>query len=273
MPQPQKFYDRLSGRVAIVTGAGSQGPGFGTGKAISVAFAREGAQVCLVDLYAERAEETRQLIVEAGGDAFVMTGDITDGAVCAGIVKATLERYGRLDVLVNNVGISGGYPDIWDMDDAHWARHVDANLKSCVLMTKHAMRPLIDSQRGSIVNISSTAALLASGGAFAYAPAKAAVIQFTREIAVKYGRKGVRANVICPGHIVTPHVAGFFDEAAFEIRRKVAPLGITGDAWDIASAAVFFASDESRFVTAACLAVDGGVTQTMQLSAHALIND
>ena len=273
MPQPQKFYDRLSGRVAIVTGAGSQGPGFGTGKAISVAFAREGAKVCLVDLYPERAEETRQLIVDVGGDAFVHAGDITDSAVCAAIVQATLERYGRLDVLVNNVGVSGGYAEIWDMDEAHWSRHVDANLKSCVLMTKHAMRPLIESKRGSIINIASTAALLASGGAFAYGPAKAAMIHFTREIAVKYGRKGVRANAICPGHIVTPHVAGFFDEAAFEVRRKVAPLGITGDAWDIATAAVFFAGHDSRFVTAACLAVDGGVTQTMQMTAHALIND
>jgi NAD(P)-dependent dehydrogenase (short-subunit alcohol dehydrogenase family) len=140
-------------------------------------------------------------------------------------------------------------------------------------MTKHAMRPLIASTRGSIVNISSTAALLASGGAYAYAPAKAAMIAFTREIAVKHGRQGVRANVICPGHIVTPHVAGFFDAAAFERRRKVAPLGITGDAWDVASAAVFFASDEARFITAACLAVDGGVTQTMQMTAVGLVGE
>ncbi len=273
MPQPKKFYDRLTGRVAIVTGAGSQGEGVGTGKAMSIAFAREGAKVCLVDLHAERAEETRQLIVAAGGDAFVHAGDVTDSAVCAAIVKATLERYGRLDILVNNVGVSGGYSELWEMDEQHWSRVLDLNLKSCVLMTKHALRPLIESQRGSIINISSTAALLASGSAFAYGPGKAAVIEFTREIAVKYGRNGVRANTICPGHIYTPHVSGFFDEATFQSRRKVAPLGITGDAWDIATAAIFFASDESRFVTATCLAVDGGVTQTMQMTAHALIND
>jgi NAD(P)-dependent dehydrogenase (short-subunit alcohol dehydrogenase family) len=273
MPEPKKFYDRLSERVAIVTGAGSQGTGVGTGKAISVAFAREGARVCLVDLHPERAEETRQIIADAGGDAFVHAGDVTDSAACAAIVKATLARYGRLDILVNNVGVSGGDGEIWEMDEERWARRLDANFKSCVLMTKHAMRPLIQSKHGSIISISSTAALLASGGTFSYGPGKAAMIEFTREIAVKYGRQGIRANTICPGHILTPHVAGFFDEAAFESRRKVAPLGVTGDAWDIATAAVFFASDESRFISAACLAVDGGVTQTMQLTAHALIND
>lgn len=271
MPEPTRYYDRLAGRVAIVTGAGSQGAGVGTGKAISIAFAREGARVCLVDLHAERAEETRASIAAAGGEVFVVAGDVTDTRVCAGIVAATLERYGRLDVLVNNVGVSGGGGEISDLDEEKWSKVVDANLKSCVLMTKHAMPSLVASTHGSIVNISSTAALLGSGGAYAYAPAKAAMIAFTREIAVKYGRQGVRANVICPGHIVTPHVAGFFDAAAFETRRKVAPLGVTGDAWDVAGAALFFASDESRFVTAQTLAVDGGTTQTMPITAHALI--
>lgn len=271
MPEPRKFYDRLAGRVAIVTGAGSQGEGVGTGKAISVAFAREGARVCLVDLHRERAEETRSMIEAAGGTAFVHAGDVTDTRVCAAIVAATLERYGRLDVLVNNVGVSAGGGEVSDLDEEKWSKVVDANLKSAVLMSKHALPPLVASGHAAIVNISSTAALLASGGAWAYGPAKAALIAFTREIAVKYGRQGVRANAICPGHIVTPHVAGFFDAAAFELRRKVAPLGITGDAWDVAAAAVFFASDESRFVTGQCLAVDGGVTQTMQLTAHALI--
>ena len=235
MPQPGKFYDRLSGRVAIVTGAGSQGPGYGTGKAIAYAYAREGAAVCLVDLNLERADETRALIESDGGRCFVHAGDVTDSATCAAIVATTLERYGRLDLLVNNVGVSGG-DDLARLDEARWSFLMDANLKTCVLMTKHAIGPLIASTHGSIVNISSSAALLASGGAYAYGPAKAAMIAFTREVAVKYGRQGVRANAICPGHIVTPHVAGFFDEAAFEKRRKVAPLGIVGDAWDVAGA-------------------------------------
>jgi NAD(P)-dependent dehydrogenase (short-subunit alcohol dehydrogenase family) len=273
MPKPEKFYDRLSGFVAIVTGAGSQGPGYGTGKAIAYAFAREGAKICLVDLDAARAEETKALIEADGGDAFVIGADVTDSAACAGIVGATLDRYNRLDVLVNNVGVSGGGGDIWNLDEARWHRMVDANFTSSVLMTKHAMPHLIASGHGAIVNIASTAALLASGGAYAYGPAKAAMIAFTREIAVQYGRQNLRANIIAPGHIVTPHVSGFFDETGFEKRRKVAPLGITGDAWDIAAAAVYLSNAESRFVTGVCIPVDGGVTQTMQMSAHALIGD
>lgn len=273
MPEPKKFYDRLGGRVAIVTGAGSQGPGVGTGKAIAYAFAREGAKVCLVDLHPERAEETRQMIAAAGGESFVQPGDVADSTSCADMVKATLARYGRLDILVNNAAVSGADGDLAMLDEALWQQRFDINFKSCLLMTKHAIPHLVASGQGAIVNISSTAALLASGGSYAYGPAKAAMIEFSREIAVRYGRQGLRSNTICPGHIVTPHVAAFFDEDAFEVRRKVAPLGITGDAWDIAAAAVYFASDESRFVTAACLAVDGGVTQTMQLTAHGFIND
>lgn len=273
MPQPTRFYNRLAGRVAIVTGAGSQGEGIGTGKAIAWLFAREACKVCLADLDPARAEATSRMIAAEGGEAFVMGGDITDSTACANIVAVTRERYGRLDILVNNVGVSGGHGDIWDMDEVRWQRMVAANFNSCVLMTKHAMRPLIASGHGSIVNISSTAALLASGGAFAYGPAKAAMMAFTREIAVRYGRQGVRANVIAPGHIVTPHVAGYFNAEAFEQRRKVAPLGVTGDAWDVASAALFLAGDEARFITGVCLPVDGGVTQTMQMTAHALINE
>ncbi len=273
IPKPEKFYDRLAGNVAIVTGAGSQGAGFGTGKAIAYAFAREGAKLCLVDLDPSRAEETRELIEAEGGEAFVMAGDVTNTESCAAIVAATLERYGSLGVLVNNVGVSGGGGDIWELDEARWRRMVDANFTSAVLMTKHAMPHLIASSHGAIINIASTAALLASGGAFAYGPAKAAMIAFTREIAVKYGRRNVRANIIAPGHIVTPHVAGFFDAAAFETRRKVAPLGLIGDAWDVAAAAVYLANAESRFITGICIPVDGGVTETMQMTAHALIGD
>lgn len=273
MPQPRKYYDRLAGRVAIVTGAGSQTEGIGTGRAISAVFAGEGAKVCLVDLEPARAEVTREMIADAGGDAFVCAGDITDSAVCAGVVSAAVTRYGSLDILVNNVGVSGGAGEIWDLDEARWDRMVELNLKASVLMTKHAMRHLIASGRGAIVNVSSISALLASGGNYSYGPAKAAMIAFSRDIAITYGRRGVRTNVVAPGHIFTPHVEGFFDDAAREIRRKVAPLGIAGDAWDVAAASLFLASEEARFITGVCIAVDGGATQTMQLTAHHLIED
>ena len=273
MPEPRKFYDRLAGRVAIVTGAGSQHEGVGTGKAISVVFAREGARVCLVDREAARAEATCRMITAAGADAFVCAGDITDSTVCAAVVAATVKRYGSLDILVNNVGVSGGGGDIWELDEERWGKMMDVNLKASVLMTKHAMQHLIASGHGAIVNISSTSALLGSGRNYAYGPAKAAMIAFSRDIAVTYGRSGVRANVVAPGHIVTPHVAEFFDDAGREIRRKVAPLGVAGDAWDVAAASLFLASDEARFITGVCIAVDGGVTQTMQMTAHALIGN
>lgn len=214
------------------------------------------------------------MLIEAeGGEAFVMAGDVTSSDSCAAIVAATLQRYGSLGVLVNNVGVSGGGGDIWDLDEPRWRQLLEANFTSAVLMTKHAMPHLIASTQGAIINIASTAALLASGSAFAYGPAKAAMMAFTREIAVKYGRRNVRANIIAPGHIVTPHVSGYFDEKAFEIRRKVAPLGLTGDAWDVAAAAVYLACAESRFITGICIPVDGGVTETMQLTAHGLIGD
>jgi len=227
----------------------------------------------LVDLDPARAEETKVLIEAEGGEAFVIAGDVTSSESCAAIVAATLQRYGSLGVLVNNVGVSGGGGEIWDLDEVRWQQIVDANFTSAVLMTKHAMPHLVASTQGAIINIASTAALLASGAAFAYGPAKAAMMAFTREIAVKYGRSNVRANIIAPGHIVTPHVSGYFDEKAFEIRRKVAPLGLTGDAWDDAAAAVYLACSESRFITGICLPVDGGVTETMQLAAHGLIGD
>ncbi|MGO8858245.1 MAG: SDR family NAD(P)-dependent oxidoreductase [Steroidobacteraceae bacterium] len=273
MPQPSKFRDRLAGRVALVTGAGSQTDGIGTGRAIATVFAGEGARVCLVDQDPVRAELTRRTIEAAGGDGFVFAGDIADSAVCAAAVAATVARYGSLDILVNNVGVSGGGGELWDLDEAQWARMVDLNFKTCVLMTKHAMRPLVASGRGAIVNIASTAALLASGGNYAYGPAKAAMIAFSRDVAVTYGRRGVRSNVVAPGHIFTPHVEGFFDAAAREVRRKVAPLGVPGDAWDVAAASLFLASEEARFITGICLAVDGGVTHTMQLTAHRFIEE
>lgn len=271
MPQPRKYYDRLAGRVAIVTGAGSRSEGIGTGRAISMVFACEGARVCLVDLEPARAELTRRMIAEAGGEAFVYAGDVTDSAVCAGAVAATLERYGSLDLLVNNLGVSGGGGEVWELDEARWARMLELNLKASVLMTKHAIRPLIGSGRGAVLNVSSTSALLASGHNYSYGPAKAAMIAFSREIAVTYGRRGVRANVVAPGHIFTPHVEGFFDAAARNRRRKVAPLGVAGDAWDVAAACLFLASEEARFISGVCIAVDGGVGATMQITAHALI--
>lgn len=269
MPRPSRYLQRLAGKVAIVTGAGSQGEGFGTGKAIACVFAREGARVALVDLDAERAELTRRLIVEDGGDAFVCAADVTEPDGCRRVVAATLEHYGRLDVLVNNVGHGAGGGRLEALPDGLWQRVLDLNLKSVVLMTQQAITHLVAS-RGNVVNIASTAGLRAHGGA-AYGPSKAAVVALSRELAVMYGRDGVRANTIAPGHLFTPLVAQFVDAAGRERRRRIAPLGIEGDAWDVAAAALFLASDEARFISGVCLPVDGGVGEVAALAALEMI--
>lgn len=272
MPRPTRFCNRLAGRVAIVTGAGSPGDGVGTGRAISLLFAREGARVCLVDREAARAEETRAMIANAGGEAFVCTGDVTISSDCARFVAATLERYGGVNILVNNVGIATGSGRLDRLDEAQWDRVLGVNLKSVVLMTRHAVAPMIAAGGGSIVNISSTAGLRAHGTA-AYGPSKAAIVALSRDLAVMYGRDGIRVNTVAPGHIFTPMVAAGLDDRARTMRRKVAPLGVEGDAWDVASTALFLASDEARFVSGVCIPVDGGVTQVSALTGYDLIND
>jgi NAD(P)-dependent dehydrogenase (short-subunit alcohol dehydrogenase family) len=270
MSRPTQFFRRLLGKTALVTGAGSQGAGVGTGKAIAIVFALEGARVCLVDRERQRVEETRAEIEAAGGECFVSIADVTQSTQCERAVAATLQRYGRLDALVNNVGIGVSGGRVEQLDEAVWERVMDVNLRSAVLMCKHALPALI-AARGAIVNIASIAALRAHGGGVVYSASKAGLIAATRDLAVMYGREGVRANVVAPGHIFTPLVEGMLDRDAREVRRRIAPLGSEGDAWDVAAAALFLASDEARFITAACLPVDGGVTEIGALAAHALI--
>jgi NAD(P)-dependent dehydrogenase (short-subunit alcohol dehydrogenase family) len=261
----KQFWQRLAGKVAIVTGAGSQGTGVGTGKAIAYTFAREGAKVCLVDREPERAEETRAMILDAGGEAFVCAADVTSSLDCKRIVDSTVERYGQLDILINNVGLGAGGGRLESLDEELWDRLIDINLKSAVLMCKYAVPHLIQ-KRGSITNIASSAGLRAHGTA-AYGPSKAALIALSRELAVMYGRDGVRANTVAPGHIFTPMVEQFVSGPARTLRRDIAPLGIEGNAWDVASATLFLASEEARFISGVCLSVDGGVNEVAALAA------
>ncbi|MES2258331.1 MAG: SDR family oxidoreductase [Pseudomonadota bacterium] len=272
MPQPSKFHQRLAGKVAIVTGAGSQGEGVGTGRAIACVFAGEGAQVCLVDREAERAEETLAMIRAAGGEAFVCAGDVTSSADCARIIDETVAHYGSLQLLVNNVGIAGAIGTFENFDEAAWDRVIQVNLKSAVLMSRFAVPQMIKGGGGAIVNISSIAGIRAHGGGFAYGPSKAAMNELSCELAVAYGRQGIRANTVAPGHIVTPLSQALLPEEARAIRRKVNTLGIDGDAWDVAAATLFLASDEARFITGVLMPVDGGVVETGPLAAYALIN-
>ena len=249
---------RLEGKVAIVTGAGSSGAGIGNGKATAVLFAREGARVVLADMHEERAEETRALIRVEGGEASVFRADVTSEADCRQMVSAAVERYGRLDILVNNVGISKR-GSILDVTEEEWDRVMAVNVKTMVLVSRQAIPVMKETGGGAIINISSTAALRAHHST-PYSTSKAAVIGLTMSMAADHGPDNIRVNCIAPGLVYTPMVAPRMDEDLRRRRREAAPLGTEGAGWDVGWAAVYLASDEARWVTGVVLPVDAGLT-------------
>jgi NAD(P)-dependent dehydrogenase (short-subunit alcohol dehydrogenase family) len=251
--------NRLTGKVAIVTGAGSRGPGLGNGKATAILFAREGARVLCVDRVAERAEETVALVRAEGGEAAAHAADVTQAAECEGMVAAALARWGGLDILHNNVGIESR-KDLLDVSEAEWDQVMAVDLKSMFLATRSAVPRLIERGGGAIICVSSVAALRGHGRT-AYAAAKAGVLGFVRSLAVQLGPQGVRINAIAPGMVWTPMVEAL-GEAARERRRQAAPLGTEGTGWDVGWSAVYLASDEARWVTGQTLVIDGGLTMT-----------
>jgi NAD(P)-dependent dehydrogenase (short-subunit alcohol dehydrogenase family) len=269
VPEPTAYNATLAGKVAILTGAGTEGEGVGIGRATAVVLAREGARVCLVDRQAAHAEITLEQIKAAGAEAFVAIGDVTSRDDCSRFVEETVRRYGRLDILINNVGIAAPVA-LGDCDESAWARVMDTNLTSAMLMCRYAIPQMIKNRGGSIVNISSVAGIR-SHGSLAYGPSKAAMVALAREIALLYGPQGIRANSVAPGHILTPLALAYMSPEMRAQRRDVGPLGIEGDAWDVALAVRYLASDEARFVTGVHLPVDGGVTEIGPLPAHALI--
>ena len=250
---------RLDGKVAIVTGAGSSGPGIGNGKATAVLFAREGAKVLLVDVVVERAEETLSLIVEGGGVASVFEANVVNADDCRRMVGAAVERYGRLDILDNNVGITR-HGTVLDIGEEDWDHVMAVNVKSMALASRYAIPRMTETGGGSIINISSIAGLRAHSNTL-YSASKAAVIGLTISMAADHGRDNIRVNCIAPGLVYTPMAAAVtdIDDAIREQRSKMAPLGTEGTAWDVASAAVYLASDEARWVTGTVLPVDGGL--------------
>jgi NAD(P)-dependent dehydrogenase (short-subunit alcohol dehydrogenase family) len=250
---------RLEGKVAIITGAGSRGPGLGNGKAAAILFAREGARVLCVDLKAENAEETAKLIAQEGGEASVFAADVTRKAGCEGMVKAALDRWGTVDILHNNVGIESR-KTLFDTTEEEWDQVMAVNLKSMLLATQAAAKPMVERGRGAIVCVSSVAAMRGHGRT-AYAAAKAGVIGFVRTCAAQLGPQGVRVNAIAPGQVWTPMVESVGPEMR-EKRRTATPLGTEGEGWDVGWAALYLASDEARWVTGQTLVVDGGLTLT-----------
>jgi NAD(P)-dependent dehydrogenase (short-subunit alcohol dehydrogenase family) len=250
---------RLQGKIAIVTGAGSRGPGIGNGKAAAILFAREGASVLCVDIRSEHAEETVSIIASAGGTASACAADVTRAADCRRMVQVALERYGSLDILHNNVGIESR-KDLLETSEEEWDRVMAVDLKSMLLATQAGVEPMIQRGRGAVICVSSVAALRGHGRT-AYAAAKAGVIGFVRSVAAQLGPKGVRVNAIAPGQVWTPMVESLGPERR-ERRRLASPLGTEGTGWDVGWAAVYLASDEARWVTGQTLVVDGGLTLT-----------
>ena len=250
---------RLAGKVAIVTGAGSRGPGLGNGKATAILFAREGARVLCVDIRKEAAEETVGIIRAEGGQAKPYAADVTRADDCRAMAQAALDGFGALNVLHNNVGIESR-AGLVETTEEEWDNVLRIDLTSMFLATKAAAALMTASGGGSIICVSSVAGLRGLGRT-AYAAAKAGIIGFVRSVAVQLGPQGVRVNAIAPGLVWTPMVQDLGAEARQE-RRDASPLGTEGTGWDVAWGAVYLASDESRWVTGQTLVIDAGLTLT-----------
>ena len=271
---------RVEGKVALVMGAGSVGDidarddsieGWGNGKAAAVLYAREGAKVYAVDVRPEAVQDTKTIIDREGGSCIVDRADVTKSDQVKAVVDACVAAYGRIDILHNNAGGSAPGGPV-EMSEEVWDANMDVNLKSVFLACKHVL-PIMEKQgSGAIVNISSVAGLRVSAGRHmvSYHASKAGLIQFTRAVALQYASKGIRANCVLPGLMETPlvttrvaHQFGGGDvQGTIDKRHAACPTGKMGDAWDVAYASLYLASDEAKYVTATQIIVDGGISAT-----------
>jgi NAD(P)-dependent dehydrogenase (short-subunit alcohol dehydrogenase family) len=256
---------RLNDTVALITGGGS-----GIGQAIGELFAAEGASVVVVDRDEGRADATVRRIVAVGGVALAVVADVSRAGDVAAMAERALASCGRVDVLVNNATVTGG-DDILTFDEATWDLHMAVELKAVFLCAKALLPQMIARRRGVILNIGSVNGLTGLGEE-AYSAAKAGMINLTKNLAVKYGRHGLRANCICPGTVRTPIWQPVVerDPQIFEKLARWYPLGRVGEPSDIAKAALFLASDEAAWVSGATLVVDGGLSAGNVLMAQEL---
>lgn len=257
----------LDGKVALVTGGGSVAPGWGIGKACCVAFAKAGMRVVVVDVKREAAEETAALVRGEGGEALAVEADVSDPAAVEAMANGALAHFGRVDVLHNNVGIGkvGGPTEI-GLED--WNRIHATNVTSLLLTARAFLPGMVERRAGVILTTSSVAAIRYVGYPhLAYGVTKAAAIQFTRMVALQYAAQGIRAVSLVPGLMDTPRIAQTVGKqfaadpgSAQAARAAQVPMGFVGDAWDVADAAVFLASDQARYISGTELVIDGGLT-------------
>lgn len=264
----------MKGKVAIVTGAGSVGTGWGNGKATATLLARQGAELFLVDINEDAVRETQAIIEKEGGVAHVHRSDMMVAADVQEMVQACVTRFKRIDILVNNVG--GSAPgDPVAMTEEVWDRQIDFNLKTAFLGCKFAIPVMLEQGKGAIVNIASVAGMrndfLSGRSHVGYSASKAGVIQLSRSVAGTYAKKAIRVNTVVPGLMHTPlvetrlarTVGGNDLQKLIDARNAAVPMGHMGDAWDVAHAVLFLASDEAKFITGTEIIVDGGSTAAM----------
>lgn len=260
--------ERLKGKVALVTGVGSVGEGWGNGKATAVLFSREGAKVYGVDINPAAAEQTRGIIVGDGGQCWVRRGDASKSADVRAMVADCVATYGRIDILVNNVGIVAVGGAVEQSEEV-WDRVLAVNLSSMFLTCKYVLPQMERQGGGSIVHIGSVAGIRWTGVPYiSYSSTKAGVLGLSRSVALQYATKNIRSNCVLPGLMDTPMFVEPLKEAYAagdiakmkEIRHQQCPMGRMGDAWDVAYAVLFLASDEAKYITGAELLVDGGIS-------------
>jgi NAD(P)-dependent dehydrogenase (short-subunit alcohol dehydrogenase family) len=267
---PPPVYEGMSGRVAIVSGAGSSGPGIGNGRATAILLARAGAHVGVLDFDADAAAETEAMIASIGGEATAVRCDVADAAACETAVERVVERYGRLDALVNNVGIDGAPGKAEDVDLEEWDRGLRINVTSMMHMARYSVGHMRTAGGGSIVNIGSQSGLLGGYPHLLYPTTKGAVTNMTRAMAAHYGPDQIRVNCVAPGKIYTPKmVASGVNDEMRRHRRLQSVLQTEGTAWDVGLAVTFLAGDAARWITGVVLPVDAGASATQWAGAAA----
>lgn len=258
-------HQRFQDQVAIISGAGSRGNGIGNGRAMAILLAREGAKVVLVDANYEWAQVTADMIAAEQSGSYerclVLEADVSNEAHSAMIAEKTIAAFGRMDVLVNNVGVIGPSGTAVEVKPEDWDRAMQINVKSMMLMAKHCVPHFAAQGKGAIVNIASTAGVVGGHPFLLYPTSKAAVIHMTKAMAVHHGTQGIRVNAVAPGMVYTPMVGGETMEPELrEARRRQSLLHTEGTAWDVAKAVAFLASDDARWITGVMLPVDAGLT-------------